>query len=90
MPNESLADISLTELGAEQLMTAQNGQQLMEGKKSEWERVKKEPLGEPPSPQFVIARSAIVVGKQRAYFPRTAPTPECTHAENSDLHTGSS
>src|SRR5579863_5285226 len=46
MPNESLADIFLTELGAEQLMTPKNGQQLMEGKKSEWERVKKEPLGE--------------------------------------------
>jgi hypothetical protein len=46
MPSESLADIVLTELGAEQLMVTQNGQQFMEGKQSEWERVKKEPLGE--------------------------------------------
>ena len=37
MPSESLADIFLTDLGAEQLATPQNGQQLMQGKKSEWE-----------------------------------------------------
>ena len=57
MPNESLADISLTELGAEQLMTPQNGQQLMEGKKSEWERVKKEPLGEGGQSKVYLVRT---------------------------------
>ncbi len=56
MPNESLADISLTELGAEQLMTPQNGQQLMEGKKSEWERVRKEPLGEGGQSKVYLVR----------------------------------
>lgn len=57
MPNESLADIFLTGLGAEQLMTPQNGQQLMEGKKSEWERVKKEPLGEGGQSKVYLVRT---------------------------------
>jgi serine/threonine protein kinase len=57
MPNESLADISLTALGAEQLMTPQNGQQLMEGKKSEWERVRKEPLGEGGQSKVYLVRT---------------------------------
>ena len=57
MPNESLADIFLTELGAEQLMTPQNGQQLMEGKKSEWERVRKEPLGEGGQSKVYLVRT---------------------------------
>ncbi len=57
MPNESLADIFLTELGAEQLMTPQNGQQLMEGKKSEWERVNKDPLGEGGQSKVYLVRT---------------------------------
>jgi serine/threonine protein kinase len=57
MPNESLADIFLTELGAEQLATPQNGQQLMPGKKSEWERVKKEPLGEGGQSKVYLVRT---------------------------------
>src|SRR5580698_6401881 len=57
MPNESLADIILTELGAEQLSTPQNGQQLMQGKKSEWERVRKEPLGEGGQSKVYLVRT---------------------------------
>jgi len=57
MPNESLADIFLTELGVEQLATPQNGQQLMQGKKSEWERVKKEPLGEGGQSKVYLVRT---------------------------------
>lgn len=57
MPNESLADIFLTELGAEQLSTPQNGQQLMQGKRSEWERVKKEPLGEGGQSKVYLVRT---------------------------------
>jgi len=56
MPNESLADIFLTELGVEQLATPQNGQQLMQGKKSEWERVRKEPLGEGGQSKVYLVR----------------------------------
>src|SRR5208283_6105354 len=43
--------------GAEQLMTPQNGQQLMEGKKSEWERVKPEPLGEGGQSKVYLVRT---------------------------------
>ncbi len=57
MPDESLTDIFLTELGAEQLMTPQNGQQPMEGKKSEWERVKREPLGEGGQSKVYLVRT---------------------------------
>ena len=57
MPNESLADITLTELGAEQLATPQNGQQLIQGKKSEWERVRKEPLGEGGQSKVYLVRT---------------------------------
>ena len=57
MPNESLADIFLTELGVEQLATPQNGQQLMQGKKSEWERVRKEPLGEGGQSKVYLVRT---------------------------------
>ena len=57
MPNESLADIFLTDLGAEQLSTPQNGQQFMEGRKSEWERVKPEPLGEGGQSKVYLVRT---------------------------------
>jgi len=57
MPNESLADIFLTDLGAEQLATPQNGQHLMQGKKSEWERVRKEPLGEGGQSKVYLVRA---------------------------------
>jgi serine/threonine protein kinase len=57
MPNESLADIFLTDLGAEQLATPQNGQQLMQGKKSEWERVRREPLGEGGQSKVYLVRT---------------------------------
>ena len=65
IPNESLADIFLTELGVEQLMTPQNGQQLMEGKKSEWERVKKEPLGEGGQSKVYLVRTPERTKKRR-------------------------
>jgi serine/threonine protein kinase len=38
-------------------MTPQNGQQLMEGKKSEWDRVKKEPLGEGGQSKVYLVRT---------------------------------
>src|ERR1019366_9551698 len=56
MPNESLADIFLTDEGAEQLITPQN-EQFMESQKSEWERVKPEPLGEGGQSNVYLVRT---------------------------------
>ncbi len=56
VPNESLADIVLTELGAEQLTAPQSGQ-FMEGPQSEWERVKPEPLGEGGQSKVYLVRT---------------------------------
>jgi serine/threonine protein kinase len=56
MPNESLADIFLTDEGAEQLITPQN-EQFMESQKSEWERVKPEPLGEGGQSKVYLVRT---------------------------------
>jgi serine/threonine protein kinase len=56
MPNESLADIFLTDEGAKQLMTPQN-EQFMGSQESEWERVKPEPLGEGGQSKVYLVRT---------------------------------
>jgi len=56
MPNESLADIFLTDEGAQQLTTPQS-EQFVDGQKSEWERVKMKPLGEGGQSKVYLVRT---------------------------------